>query len=930
MSNAEKQKTAPQEILIVDDDPASLQLLAEILGSHGYRVRPASSGRLALRSVAIARPDLILLDVKMPDIDGYEVCRRLKAEQASRDTPVIFISGLYGTAEKVKGFDAGGVDYITKPFQPEEILARVRTHLELNRLQLEMKKAYGQVELQVQQRTAELYQVNAELRESERKFKNIFDNIQDGYILAEMDGTILLVNPASAQILGYDSTEELIGRNMGADVYCYPADREKLKSILREKGRVDDHELQIRRKNGAPIIIACNVHLVRNRDGQAVAVEGLFRDISERRKAGEELKQSQRLLQSMFEAIPGLVNVLDKDLNIVYSNWHDHEYVTAEERTNNPRCYQVFLHKDNPCPHCHVGEIFATGKARTAEVFNNVHGTYKEVSTFPVFDEAGKVSYVVEHATDISERKQAEAALRAEKEKLETVTRNIGVGLAVIAKDYRILWTNQVIKETFGDIEGKICHRAFNKNDAVCPGCGVQQVFATGRGPVIHEQLGFDVNGNEVWSEMIVTPLTDEQGNITSALEVVVPINERKRAEEEKKEIEKQLRQAQKMESVGTLAGGIAHDFNNILTAVLGYADMVREGLVPDSRNWKLQQEVINAGLRAKELVKQILTFSRQTEHDFKPLQLHLIIKETLKLLRASIPTTIEIRQDIDPSCRAVLADPTQIHQVLLNLCTNASYAMQEKGGVLEVCLRESIIGPEDQIANLELTPGNYVKLSVSDTGAGIMPEDMEKIFEPYFTTKPVDEGTGLGLSVVHGIVKSHKGGIKVYSEPGKGTVFNLYFPCIAAPGETGEVMGDELLPGGNERILVVDDEEFIVKIEKYILENLGYRITATTSSMEALRIFEQQPADFDLVITDMTMPLLTGAELARKLLAIRPDMPLILCTGFNALISEETAKGIGIREFALKPVSKKDLAHMVRRALDDPQQGRQKTADNA
>jgi len=917
MSNAEKPKTEPQEILIVDDNSASLQLLTELLSSHGYRVRPASSGRLALRSVAVARPDLILLDVIMPDMDGYEVCRRLKSDETSRDIPVIFISGLYGTAEKVEGFDAGGVDYITKPFQPEEVLARVRTHLELRHLQVQMQKAYDEVELLVRQRTAELYKTNKALQESERKFKTIFENIQDGYLLADLHDTILLVNPASAQTLGYDSPAELIGRNMGADVYAHPEERGKLKAILGEKGRLDDFELEFRRKNGEVITVSCNVHLLMDANGQPFALEGLYRDITERRKAEEELRQSQRLLQSMFYAIPGLINVLDKDLNIVYSNWHDQEYVTAEERANNPKCYRFFLHKDKPCSHCHVGEIFATGKPCTVEIFNNVDGGYKEVCTFPVFDAAGKVRYVVEHATDINERKQAEAILRAEKEKLETVTRNIGVGLIIIDKNYRILWVNRVLKELFGNIKGKICHEMFHKQNRICQGCGVKQVFATGQGPVTHEQKGIDVNGNEIWSEMIVTPLTDEQGNITAALEVVVPINERKRAEEEKKEIEKQLRQAQKMESVGTLAGGIAHDFNNILTAVLGYADMVREDLIPGSKSWKLQMEVINAGIRAKDLVKQILTFSRQTEHDFNPLQLHLIIKETLVLLRASLPTTIEIRQDIDPSCRAVLANPTQIHQVLLNLCTNAYYAMRDKGGVLEVCLREIVISQDDSIAKLELQPGNYVKLSVSDTGVGIRPEDMEKIFEPYFTTKPVNEGTGLGLSVVHGIVKSHKGRITVYSDPGKGTVFNLYFPCIEDSGETEEMIRDEPIPRGNERIMVVDDEEFIVKIDQYILENLGYRITTTTSSMEALRIFEQRPADFDLVITDMTMPHMTGAELARKFLAIRPDIPLILCTGFNTQISEERAKEIGIREFALKPVNKKDLAQMVRRALD-------------
>lgn len=917
MLNDEGQNNEPQEILIVDNTPASLLLLAEILGNHGYRVRPASSGRLALRSVAISKPDLILLDVMMPEMDGYEVCRRLKSDETNLDIPIIFISALYGTAEKIQGFDAGGVDYITKPFQPEEVLARVRTHLELRNLQTRLQHAYKAVELQVCQRTAELRETNKALLESERKFKTIFENIQYGYILADLDGKILLVNPASTKILGYDSNDELIGRNIADEVYGHLEDREKVKSLLADKGKVDDYELQFRRKNGDHITVSCNIHLVKDTDGQPIALEGLFNDITERRRATEELRQSHRLLHSMFDAISGLINVLDKDLNIVYSNWHDHEYVTEEERANNPKCYQVFLRKDKPCPDCHALEVFSTGKPCTVEVFNNVHGTYKEVSTFPVYNDEGKVRFVVEHASDISERKQAEVALRSEKEKLETVTRNIGVGLTIIAKDYRIQWANQVIKEIFGDVEGKVCHSTFNKQNQVCQGCGVRQVFSTGRGPVTHEQRGVDLNGDEVWSEVIVTPLKDGQGNTTAALEVFVPINERKREEKERREIEKQLRQARKMESVGTLAGGIAHDFNNILTAILGYAEMVQDELIPDSNTWKFQTEVINAGIRAKELVNQILTFSRQTEHDYSPLHLHLIIKETLKFLQASIPTTIEIRQDIDTSCRAVFADPTQIHQVLLNLCTNSYYAMLEKGGELEIGLREIIISEDDPIVSQELRPGDYVKLSVSDTGIGIRPENIEKIFEPYFTDKPINEGTGLGLSVVHGIVKSHKGYITVSSELGKGTVFNLYFPCIENVGEPGEIVSEELILGGDERILIVDDEEIIVKMEKVILENFGYRITATTSSLEALQIFQQRSADFDLVITDMTMPHMTGEELALKFLAIRPDIQIILFTGFNALIDKKTATEIGFCEYGMKPVRKKELAQMVRRTLD-------------
>jgi PAS domain S-box-containing protein len=917
MSNAEKHIAEPGEILIVDDDHASLQLLAEILGSHGYRVRPASSGRLALRSVAIARPDLILLDVKMPDIDGYEVCRRLKAEQASRDIPVIFISGLYGTAEKVKGFDAGGVDYITKPLQPEEILARVKTHLELNRLQLQMKKAYEEVELQVRQRTAELYMVNAELRESERKFKNIFDNIQDGYILADMDGTILLVNPASAQTLGYDSTGELIGRNMAAEVYGRAADREKVKAILADRGRVDDYELEFKHKNGEHIPVSCSIHLVTDRDGQPVALEGLFRDISERRKAGEELKQSQRLLQSMFEAIPGLVNVLDKDLNIVYSNWHDHAYVTAKERTDNPKCYRVFLKKDKPCPDCHVGEIFATGKPRTVEVFNSVHGGYKEVSTFPVFDEEGKVRYVVEHATDINERKQAELALRAEKEKLETVTRNMGVGLTVIAKDYRILWANQVLKEIFGDVEGKICHETYNKQTEICPGCGVRQVLATGQGPVIHEQKGIDLNGNEVWSEIIVTPIRDGQGNITSALEVLVPINDRKRAEEEKEEIEKQLRQAQKMESVGTLAGGIAHDFNNILTAIIGYANMVLAEMAGDNPLRHDIDGIVEAADRAAHLTKGLLLFSRKHVSDRKPTDMNEIIGKMEKFLMRVIGEDIECSTTLGSRPLPVLADAHQIEQVLMNLATNARDAMPG-GGIFAISAEATELDADFVAIHGYGQPGPHVLLTVSDTGRGMDEQTRQRIFEPFFTTKEVGKGTGLGLAVVYGIIRQHEGFINAYSEAGRGTTFRIYLPLIApaAAKETAREEAEQLATG-RETVLVAEDDESLRKLFRSILQRAGYTVIEAVDGEDAVHKFMANKARINLLLFDIIMPKMNGKEAYDAIRQIEPGVKAIFASGYAPGIIRQRAIGEEKLPVIFKPMSPRELLKKMRQVLD-------------
>lgn len=384
----------------------------------------------------------------------------------------------------------------------------------------------------------------------------------------------------------------------------------------------------------------------------------------------------------------------------------------------------------------------------------------------------------------------------------------------------------------------------------------------------------------------------------------------------EKIELEKQLRQAQKLESIGTLAGGIAHDFNNILTAILGYAHMVLDALPAESPLRASQQQVITAGQRAADLVKQILTFSRRGDQQLAPLQPQLLVNEALKLLRSTIPTTIEFKLTIDEGCGTILADPTQIHQVVMNLCTNAYHAMREKnGGVLGVTLSPVELEPEALQNKIDLQPGSYIRLEVSDTGQGMSASVLKRIFEPYFTTKGQGDGTGMGLSLVHGIVKSMGGGITVYSEVGTGTTFHVYFPRIASESRR-EAQSLSSLAGGNERLLVVDDEASIVQLEQHLLENLGYKVTAVTTSREAWQLFTAHPDDFDLIITDMTMPHMSGLELAGKILEVRKDMPVILCTGYSEIINEEKAKAWGICEYLMKPVNKNDLATAIRRAL--------------
>jgi signal transduction histidine kinase/ActR/RegA family two-component response regulator len=397
----------------------------------------------------------------------------------------------------------------------------------------------------------------------------------------------------------------------------------------------------------------------------------------------------------------------------------------------------------------------------------------------------------------------------------------------------------------------------------------------------------------------------------------------RRKIEERTRELarsERQLQQIDKIQAIGTLAGGIAHDFNNILFPISGYTEMSIEDAPEDSELRKNLEKVLKATGRARDLVDQILTFSRQSSQEYKPLRIQPIIKEAFKLLRATLPTTIEIVHDIDSRCGATTGNPTQIHQVIMNLCTNAFHAMQDKGGRLEVKLSQVDIGADDILDKMGMAPGRYLRLEVIDTGQGMEPAVLSRIFEPYFTTKDPGKGTGLGLSVTHGIVKSHGGDIKVYSEPGKGTTFQVYFPLIEHVVTRTQSVSTEIAARGSEHILLIDDEIQIVQMEQQMLQRLGYSVTIRTSSMDALETFARQPHKFDLIITDMTMPDMTGIDLAPQLLKIRPDIPIILSSGFSEVITEEKVKASGIREFIQKPMAINDLAMTMRKILDNPE----------
>lgn len=662
-------------ILVIDDDPNNMTIVADYLEECSYTILVAEDGESGLSRAEYARPDLILLDVMMPGIDGFETCRRLKLSGKTRDIPVIFMTALAETEHKVKGFEAGAVDYITKPFQREEVLARVGVHLRIRELTSRLSEAKESLEMRVEERTAELAKavsalhdeiVERERGEAERvRLATAIEQAAEAIFITDAQWHITYVNPAFERMNGY-SRDEVIGLNT---------------RFLRSGTHPREFFSQLR-------------EVLRREDVWGGR-------ITTRRKDG-----------SLYEADTTISAVRDKRGEIV-------NYVT--------------IHRD-----------------------------------------------------------------------------------------------------------------------------------------------------------------------ITNELR-----------------LERELRQSQKMEAIGTLAGGIAHDFNNILTAIIGYTDLAQRKISGNDAALRDLERVHEASLRAKELVNRILTFSRQSELERIPVQVAAIVEEVLRLLRSSLPSTIEISQHVSDAAQEciILADPTQIHQVLMNLATNAAHAMREQGGMLSISVSEIVADATLISLYPDLRPGPCVRLTVSDTGHGMQESVRERIFDPYFTTKKVGEGTGMGLAVVQGIIKNYGGAISVYSEPGQGTTFHIFLPKFTGDVELEAATGI-VASGGPERILFVDDEVILAELGKELLGTLGYAVTASLDSREALQLFLADPQAFDLVITDMTMPGLTGKELARELLAVRPDIPIILSTGFSEHINEQQAKVTGIRGYIMKPYATSSLNSMIRSVL--------------
>jgi len=537
----------------------------------------------------------------------------------------------------------------------------------------------------------------------------------------------------------------------------------------------------------------------------------------------------------------------------------------------------------------------------------------------PVLNE-GKAVYAVQIVSiDITAKKHTEEALKKSEEIFSRFMEHSPIYVFFKDEEIRAIRLSRNYEQMLGmpldKLLGKSMDELFPSDLAKGMIADDKRVLKEGRLITVEEEL----NGR--FYETIKFPiLIEEKPKYLAGY--TMDITDRKRGEEERAMLQQRLQQAQKMESIGTLAGGIAHDFNNILFPILAYSELTAMGLPSDSPLQHNIKQIFKSAERARDLVQQILTFARHQEKERVSIKISQILKETVILLRSSIPSTIDIRYDIKQHDQdTVLADPTQINQIIMNLSTNAAHAMEEKGGILELGLTaEDISSTHDNLLP-DLEPGQYVKLSVRDTGHGIDPQIMHKIFEPYFTTKERGKGTGMGLAIVHGIVKSYGGDIIVESELGKGTIFNVYLPLVETGSGGLNVSKDSVqYPTGIERILIVDDEKDAVDVLQLILETLGYKVTSRTSSIEALEAFRHNPQGFDLVITDQTMPNMTGKTLARELMSIRQGIPIILCTGYSEQIDEKKAGEMGIRAFVMKPIVMGQIADTIRDVLDRKQ----------
>ncbi len=790
---------------------------------------------------------------------------------------------------------------------------------------LAIRAAKDDLEFKVTERTEDLRSANARLQEeaaqrtlanealgkSEEQFRTLVQNAPDA-IFIQIEERFAYVNEAAVRLYGAASENELLGRDIVERIH--PDYRGEIFKRIRSINEGAEPHPPMEQKqlklDGTIIYVEASATSIRYRMSKGAIV--FVRDITERKKAGESLLLSEDKYRRLFEdAVLGIFRSTPEgkliDVNPAYARMFGFD--SPEEAKSQVNDVAVDLYAD-PSRRTEIVRLIsdAGGPISAENRYRRKNGDLftGNLHAWTVRDGEGKLLYLEGFIEDITERREAEA----ERLRLEKAIEQIAEGVMISDANFIVQYVNPAFEKITGYGRSEIIGQAASiiKSDKY-DGALYRKIYDT-------------LKGGEAWSgrvqamkkagtvyevEALTSPVRDESGTITNYISVSRDITREVRLESE-------LQQAHKMEAIGTLAGGIAHDFNNLLAPIIGYAEMtllntpdlgpVRHGL----------EQILNAGIRAGDLVKQILAFSRFTpRQEMIPVEIDAVAIEALKLLRSSLPTTIEIRQNIENG--AAIANATQIHQVMLNLCTNAAHAMDGRG-VLEVSLSRVDLSESDLADQsiVDLEPGPHLKLCVSDTGSGMDAATLERIFDPYFTTREVGKGSGLGLAIVHGVIKRHGGAVTVRSELGKGTTFSVFIPATEAGAGPPVEAGVEL-PRGTERILLIDDERIVVEMETAILEQLGYKVTPRTDSMLALEIFRSRPCAFDLVMTDYTMPKLTGLDLFKEIHQTRPDIPIILCTGFSEKITPEGLTDLGV-ELVMKPFSMKQIAESIHKVL--------------
>ena len=732
-------------------------------------------------------------------------------------------------------------------------------------------------------------------------------------------------------------------------------------------GETGSREFIIRREECDDRIVLAKASPILNETGEISAGVVVFLDITERKHAEEKLRQWESQYNIIVESSGDYIMRYDRNHRHIFANRKAIEATGATREEYLGKTHREMGFPEDLCAlwEKNIDEVFLTGDTRKVEFDVDLKEgwMFLDLQLSPECDDKGRVQSVIGVSRDITSQKLAQREDRLNKARLEVLHTlrdmngasekdvcDMALEKMVALSDSKIGFLGFIVDEEktmkiHAWSSSAMAKCAIHDKPIVFPidQAGLWGEPVRNREPIIHNDYNIPhpakkgyPEGHVPISRFMSVPVFD--GNRIVAVAAVAnketpydkidlnqlklmmgslwEIIQRRRMENEKRQLLSQLQEVQKMESIGTLAGGIAHDFNNILFPIIGMAEMLLEDLPSETIQWENAQEIFKAGKRGSELVRQILSFSRQHEHQFKPTRLQSVMEEVLKLSRSSIPANIDIKHQLQKDCAAILADSTQLHQIGMNLITNAYHAVQEAGGRIYVEVREIAINEEDN--DQELPFGDYVVMTVEDNGIGIKKEHLDKIFEPYFTTKDMGKGTGLGLAVVYGIIKEHNGEIRVSSEPGKGTCFRIYLPVMKTFHDVESPPEYLSLKTGSEHILIVDDELPIAKLEKNVLERLGYTVNEQTNSTEALEVFKASPDRYDLVITDMSMPFMTGEVLAKKLLAIRPDLPIIICTGFSERFQEKHAQVIGIKGFLMKPVIKSALASEVRRVLDN------------